>query len=161
MRITNESWYWLHLAPSVLFQNNTTAPSSSISACIHPLLTFLPGLMFIFSTFHRGSERQAYSCGFDGQLTCSGAACWTVWAEKPLVSGSSRCWSSCRRDFAAPARSACSTAARLSVSSAHVLAWKLQWMKGIFEFGFTYARLISNCTELKWIVPYLLICSAW
>lgn len=92
--------------------------------------------MLFFKTSHRGSQRQASHCGFDGWLTCSGAACWTAWAKKPLVSGSSRCWSSCRCDFAAPARSACSSAARPSASSAPDPAWKLQGKKEIFELWF-------------------------
>lgn len=69
-------------------------------------------------------QRRAFGGGSGGRLTCSGAACWTVWAGKPLVSGSSRCWSSCRCDFAAPARSACSSAAPPSASSAPAPAWK-------------------------------------
>lgn len=51
------------------------------------------------------------------ELTCSGAAYWTVWAATPRASGSSRCWSGCRRGYAAPARSAGCFAARPSASS--------------------------------------------
>lgn len=89
--------------------------------------------------------------------TCSGAACWTVWAETPLVSGSSHCWSSCRCDFAAPARSACSSAARPSASSAPAPVWKTQEKSS----AFTCTCPISKHTDLRCISPYLVICSAW
>lgn len=81
-------------------------------------------------TAPRKSQREALPCGFDGSLTCSAAACWTVWAGKPLASGTSRCSLSCRRDFAAPARSACSPAAPPSASSAPAPAWNTAFFLG-------------------------------
>lgn len=75
-------------------------------------------------TAHRRCQRPALGSGSAGWLTCSGAACWTAGAGTPLVSGSARCWSGCRCDFAAPARSACSPAARRAASSAPAPAWR-------------------------------------
>lgn len=51
-------------------------------------------------------------------LTCSAAACLTVSAGTPRVSGSSHCWWCCRCDSSAPARPVCCSAPRPSASSA-------------------------------------------
>ncbi len=124
-------------------QSTTVPPQFSLSHCL------IYRSDVICEIANRGSQSEVSSSGWGERLTCSGAACWTVWAGKPRVSGSSRCWSGCRCDFSAPARSAGSPAAHLSASSAPAPAWELRGEKVVFELLFH--RLVHSFqTVLSW-----------
>lgn len=88
-------------------------------------------------------------------LTCSAATRWTVWAVTPPVWGSSHCWSGCRCDSAALARSACWPGAQISASSAPAPAYEPQKTQTSLRGGRSLGHQVWSRTP-----PYL-ICSVW